>query len=61
MEETIELIVKVRINYPDKSSKNEAIKKAKQCVVSTSVLGSVGCKAKSAKLYKRMCRFCKCI
>jgi hypothetical protein len=43
-------IVKVRINYPDKSRRKEAIKRAKECVVSTSILGSVGCKSKSAKL-----------
>ena len=51
MEETIELIVKVRINYTDKSQRQEAIKKAKECAISTSVLGSVGCSAKSAKLH----------
>lgn len=50
MEETIELTVKVRINYPDKSRRNEAIKGAKECALSSSVLGWVGCKAKSAKL-----------
>lgn len=51
-EETIELIVKVRINYPDKNRRNEAIEKAKKCVTSTNVLGSVGCVSKSAKLFK---------
>lgn len=51
MEETIELIVKVRINYPDKSRRKDAIRKAKECAVSASVLGTVGCYAKSAKLY----------
>jgi hypothetical protein len=51
MEETIELIVKVRINYPDKSRRKEAIKRAKECATSASVLGSVGCVAKTAKLY----------
>lgn len=52
MEETIELIVKVRINYSDKSERQEAIKKAKKCVISTSILGSVGCRPKTAKLFK---------
>lgn len=51
MEETIELIVKVRINYDEKSRRKEAIEKAKKCAVSTSILGSVGCSAKSAKLH----------
>ena len=53
MEETIELIVKVRINYPDKSRRQEAIKRAKECAVSSRVLGTVGCNSKSAKLYTR--------
>lgn len=52
MEETIELIVKVKINYPDNSKRKEAIKRAKECVMSTSILGSVGCNAKSVKLKK---------
>jgi len=52
MEETIELIVKVKINYPDKKHRKEAIKKARECVVSVSVLGSVGCVSKSVKLNK---------
>jgi hypothetical protein len=52
MEETIELIVKVKINYPDKSRRREAIKKAKVCATSSRVWGTVGCSAKSAKLYK---------
>ena len=51
--ETIELIVKVRINYEEKSRRKEAIHKAKQCVLSTSVLGSVGCVPKSAILKQR--------
>jgi hypothetical protein len=51
MEETIELLVKVIINYPDKSRRSEAIKEARECAVSTSILGEVGCSAKSAKLY----------
>ena len=50
MHETIELIVKVRINYPDKSRRKEAINMANRCVVSSSVLGVVGCKPKSSKL-----------
>ena len=54
MEETIELIVKVKINYPDKSRRKEAIEKAKECAVSSSILGSVGCNAKSAKLHNRV-------
>lgn len=53
MEETIELIVKVKINYPDKSRRKEAIQKAKVCAVSTSILGSIGCVAKTAKLLKK--------
>lgn len=51
MEETIELIVKVKINYRDKSRRKEAIKEAKRCALSCSVLGSTGCEAKSAKLF----------
>lgn len=51
MEETIELIVKVKINYPDKSRRKEAIKRAKECATSWGVLSSVGCVAKTAKLY----------
>ncbi len=51
MEETIELIVKVRLNYDTKKRRKEAIQKAKECVLSTSILGVVGCKFKSAKLY----------
>lgn len=50
MEETIELLVKVRINYTDKKGKKEAIKMAKQCVTSVSSLSSNGCVPKSAKL-----------
>lgn len=53
IEETIELLVKVRINYPDKSRRNEAISLAKKCTQSTSVLGVVGCSIKSAKLIKK--------
>lgn len=51
MEEIIELIVKVKINYPNKSRRQEAIKRAKECVLSGMVLGTVGCKSKSAKLH----------
>ncbi len=52
MEETIELLVKVRINYPDKSRRAEAVRRAKESATRISVLGSVGCIAKSAKVYK---------
>lgn len=52
MTETITLIVKVKINYPDKKSRKEAIKMAKQCVTSSSILGSTGSIPKSAKLLK---------
>lgn len=52
MTETITLIVKVKINYPDKKSRKEAIKKAKECVTSVSILGSTGVSPKSAKLLK---------
>ena len=51
MTEVIELIVKVKINYPDKSRRKEAIKKAKDCAISSSILGTCGCEAKSAKIY----------
>ena len=50
MTETIELIVKVKINYQDKKDKKEAIKMAKSCVTSTSILGITGCNSISAKL-----------
>lgn len=50
MEEIIELIVKVKINYPSKDRRKEAIKKAKECATSASILGIVGCVAKSVKL-----------
>lgn len=50
MTETIELIVKVKINYPDKSRRKEAIKDAKECVLSARIFGEVGCDSKSAKL-----------
>lgn len=50
MRETIELLVKVRINYTKKSERKEAIKQAKDSVLAQSILGSVGCISKSAKL-----------
>jgi hypothetical protein len=40
MEETILLLVKVKINYTDKKGKKEAIAKAKQCVTSVSSLST---------------------
>lgn len=52
MNEIITLSVKVKINYPDKKSRKRAIKKAKKCVTSVSILGSTGCVPKSAKLFK---------
>lgn len=51
MEETILLLVKVKINYTNKKGKKEAIKLAKQRVVCASVLGETGCVPKSAKLF----------
>ncbi len=51
--ETIELIVKVRINYDEKSRRKDAIRNAKECVLSCSVLGSVGASPKSAKIVKQ--------
>jgi len=53
MEEVIELLVKVRINYPDKSRRKEAIKNAKRGVLSCSTLGTAGSVPKSAKLHKK--------
>lgn len=50
MEEEIKLEVKVLINYENKSQKKEAIEMAKQCAISSSILGSVGCLPKKAKL-----------
>jgi len=49
-EEIIELVVKVKINYKEKRERKEAIKYAKNCVLAQSILGSVGCVSKSAKL-----------
>ena len=52
MEETILLLVKVKINYTDKKGKKEAIKLAKRCALSARVLGGdMGCNSKSAKLF----------
>jgi uncharacterized OsmC-like protein len=53
-EEIIELIVKVKINYSDKKGRKEAIKKAKECCTSSSILGSAGCIPKSAKLHNEV-------
>ena len=49
--ETIELLVKVKINYNDAKGRKEAIKKAKECVMSSSILGSNSCVPKSAKVH----------
>lgn len=49
--EIIELIVKVKISYPDKSRKKEAIDTAKRCVLCTSIWGTVSAESKSAKVY----------
>lgn len=51
MTETIELIVKVKINYPDRSKRKKAIETAKQNAKSVSTLGDIGSIPKSAKLY----------
>jgi len=50
MTETIELVVKVKINYEDAKRKKEAIQWAKKCVTSSSVMGSCGAKPLSSKL-----------
>lgn len=50
MKEKIQLIVTVEINYQDKKGRNEAIKKAKECVLSSRILGLNGCNAKKAFL-----------
>jgi hypothetical protein len=52
MNETIKLVLTVNINYPEKKMRNEAISQAKKCALSCSILGSVGCNAKRAKLIK---------
>lgn len=51
MTETIELIVKVKINYPDKSKRKQAIDIAKQNAKSVSTLGDIGSIPKSANIY----------
>lgn len=51
MTETIELIVKVKINYPDRSKRKQAIETAKQNTKSVSTLGDIGSIPKSAKIY----------
>lgn len=53
MEEIIELTVKVKINFEDKSRRKETIAQAKECVLSTSILGSNGVKPISSKLFNR--------
>ena len=51
--EAIELIVKVKINYDSNKNRKDAIRKAKECAISSSVLSlTAGCVAKSAKLFK---------
>lgn len=50
MTEIIELIVKVKIHYIDQNSRIEAIKKAKDCVLSKSIIGNTSVIPKSAKL-----------
>lgn len=56
MKETIQMLVTVKIEYPKestitKTNKNraEAIKQAKRCVTSTSILGSTSIKPIKAK------------
>lgn len=53
MTEVIELIVKVKINYPDRSKRKQAIETAKQNAKSVSTLGDIGSIPKSAKIYKK--------
>ncbi len=51
-QETIELIVKVKINYSDKKEREEAIEIAKECCVYRSTFaGNAGCIPESAKLF----------
>lgn len=50
MQETIELIVKVKINFEDKKDRKRAILMAKECVLSSRIHGSTGCDPKSSKL-----------
>lgn len=52
-EETVEILVRVRINYLDDKGKKEAIKNAISCAKSASIIGNSGCYAKSAKLFDR--------
>ena len=52
MKETIELVVKVKISYPDKTRRKEAIKRAKECVTNTSIWGIVSASPKSAAVKK---------
>lgn len=54
MKETIEFIVKVKINYENREGRVEAINKAKSCLLNTSILGSTGVRPKSAKLIKKL-------
>lgn len=49
--ETIQLLVTVKINYRNKKERNEAIKTAKKCTLSSSTLGSVGAVPKKSQLY----------
>jgi hypothetical protein len=54
MTETIELIVKVKINYPDKSRRKEAIEIAKRNSKSVSTVGGdIESVPKSAKVHKQ--------
>jgi hypothetical protein len=52
MEETIELLVKVKISYPDKSRRNDAIKESKRLVTGSKSYGAVCVIPKSAKMNK---------
>lgn len=52
-QEKIELIVLVKINYDSSKNRKEAIRKAKECALSSSILSATaGCIPKSAKLFK---------
>ena len=48
--EKIQLIVTVEITYTDAKTKREAVKLAKRCVTSTSILGLTSIEPKKAKL-----------
>ena len=50
--ERIKFEVVVEINYQDKQGRKEAIKKARQCVVASSILSMNGAKPIKAKLIK---------